>query len=452
MVASPVVDALLTLALAQGTTAVEAVSPADRALFEPELRILHEFVGEAAGDQFGWLGRNVGDCDRDGVNDVGISAPTKAIGGPAAGRLYVYSGKSGKVLFTHDGQPGDQLGNGIEGAGDVNADGFPDVVAGAPGAAGGRGQVVVLSGKDGSLLRTLTGEKPGQGFGKRACSVGDANGDGCADLLVSADLCDEFGAGLGRALVYSGKDGSLLLSLDGEQPGDKFGLSLCGETIGGSTWLVIGAADAGERKGGRVYAFEWKSGHEAELAWTLEADETGAELAAMFLSFVGDLDGDGFPDVYASDWQNRVNGSAGRVYLCSGRSGKTLYTLSGTHPGEGLGIGTADIGDVDGDGRADLLIGAWQNAEGAKSGGKCTLFSGAEGRELASWVCTRANETFGFDTTGMGDVDGDGATDYLITNAWSGIAGNQSGRAFLVAGPRFSPPAENHGTSAGGGR
>ena len=57
-----------------------------RPLFEPALRVVHEFVGESAGDQFGWIGRNAGDCDGDGVNDVLLSAPTKAIGGPAAGR------------------------------------------------------------------------------------------------------------------------------------------------------------------------------------------------------------------------------------------------------------------------------------------------------------------------------------------------------------------------------
>src|SRR5262245_8848966 len=94
------------------------LASAPRSLFEPELRVLHEFVGEAAGDQFGWIGRNAGDCDGDRVNDVLLSAPTKVIGGPGAGRVYVYSGKTAKLLFTHDGQVGDLLGWGIESAGD----------------------------------------------------------------------------------------------------------------------------------------------------------------------------------------------------------------------------------------------------------------------------------------------------------------------------------------------
>ncbi len=407
-----------------------------RALFEPELRVLHEFVGEAAGDQFGWIGRNAGDCDGDRVNDVLLSAPTHGQGGSAAGRIYVYSGKSGALLFTRDGARGDQLGLGIERAGDVDRDGFADVIAGAPGAKGGRGEALVLSGKDGALLLTLSGEAPGDNFGRKVGAAGDADGDGHQDLLVGADLSDSFGLDAGRAYLFSGKDGSLLLALDGEREGDKFGVSLCGVTVGGSTWLVIGAADAGERHGGRAYVFEWRDG-QAELAYTIEADESGVGLARMFVSFVGDVDADGFPDVYASDWDNAAKGpSTGRVYVHSGRSGKRLHAWTGEHAGDGFGIGTADVGDVDGDGHADLLIGAWQNAEGASGGGKCYLYSGKDGALRASWVCTVANETFGFDTTGVGDVDGDRGSDFLITNAWSGVAGRQSGRAFVVAGPR----------------
>lgn len=170
--------------------------------------------------------------------------------------------------------------------------------------------------------------------------------------------------------------------------------------------------------------------------YTIEPEPTSVGLGRMFLSFVGDVDADGTPDLYASDWEDSDQGK-GRIYVHSGKDGARLLDLHGGQPGEGFGIGTADVGDVDGDGHADLLIGAWQNAEGARSGGKCTLHSGKDGAVLAAWVCTVANETFGFDTTGLGDVDGDGAIDFLITNAWSAVAGTQSGRAFVVAGPRL---------------
>lgn len=431
---------LVCFASPQGPSTAAAESAKPRPLFEPELRVLHEFVGEAAGDQFGWIGRNAGDCDGDGVNDVLLSAPSKAIGGAAAGRVYLYSGKSGKLLFTRDGRPGDQLGLGIETAGDVDGDGRADVIAGAPGAASARGEALVFSGKDGALLRKLEGEAAGDNFGRRVADPGDVDGDGHADLLVGADLCDSLGADAGRAYLYSGKDGSLIVSLDGEEAGDKFGVALCGATLGSGaereTLLAFGAKDAGARQGGRVYVFRWKQG-EVEPVFTIEADETGVQLAEMFLSFVGDVDGDGTPDVYASDWPNSAKGpSTGRCYVHSGRTGERLLVLTGERAGDGFGIGTADVGDMDGDGRADLLIGAWQNTDGAPSGGKCYLYSGKSGAELDAWACTVANETFGFDTTGLGDVDGDGVADYLITNAWSGIRGARSGRAFVLAGSK----------------
>jgi hypothetical protein len=122
--------------------------------FVERVRIVREWDGEGAGDQFGWIARNIGDVDGDHIPDVVTSAPTKNVGGAKAGRVYVYSTRSGKLLWTADGAPGDQLGTGVEGAGDTNHDGIPDVVAGAPFG----GKAFVYSGKDGHLLLTLTAE------------------------------------------------------------------------------------------------------------------------------------------------------------------------------------------------------------------------------------------------------------------------------------------------------
>ena len=78
------------------------------------VKVIREWDGEAANDQFGWIARNIGDVDGDGVPDIVTSAPTKNIGGAAAGRVYVYSTKSGTLLWSVDGHPGDQLGTGVE--------------------------------------------------------------------------------------------------------------------------------------------------------------------------------------------------------------------------------------------------------------------------------------------------------------------------------------------------
>jgi len=81
--------------------------------FVEDVHVIREWDGEAAGDQFGWIARVIGDVDGDGFNDFVTSAPTKNIGGPGgdnAGRVYVYSGRSGALLWSADGAPGDQLG------------------------------------------------------------------------------------------------------------------------------------------------------------------------------------------------------------------------------------------------------------------------------------------------------------------------------------------------------
>ncbi len=87
------------------------------------------------------------------------------------------------------------------------------------------------------------------------------------------------------------------------------------------------------------------------------------------------------PDIYASDFTNTAKGPAtGRVYVHSGADGRRLLTLTGEGAGEGFGIGPAAAGDVDGDGFDDLIVGAWQYAGAAVSGGRAYLYSGKDGR------------------------------------------------------------------------
>src|SRR5207342_1324858 len=118
------------------------------------VRLLREWDGEGQGDQYGWIARSLGDVDGDGVADFVTSAPGWAGTGKDAGRVYAYSTKTGKLLWKVDGAPADDLGTGVELAGDANKDGVPDVVASAPGG----GKAYIYSGKDGQVLQTLTAE------------------------------------------------------------------------------------------------------------------------------------------------------------------------------------------------------------------------------------------------------------------------------------------------------
>lgn len=407
--------------------------------FVEPVQVLHQWRGEAKGDQFGWIARGIGDADGDRVSDVATSAPTwGARGGPAGpGKVYLYSGRTGKLLWARAGRGREGLGTGLEGAGDVDGDGAGDVIAGAPGG----DRAYVLSGADGRLLLTLAPDSAGEGFGQAAAEAGDWNGDGVPDLVVGAPGANGTGPGAGRAYVFSGRDGSRLALLEGERAGDGLGSIVAGARNGRATPILVGAPRAGPSRRGRVYVYPAGGGPKL----VIEADSTGAALGGMFTSLVGDVDGDHVPDVYASDFSNSARGpSTGRVYVHSGATGRLLHTFTGEGPGDGFGIGSADVGDANRDGFDDLLIGAWQFSGAAPSGGRVYLYSGKDGALLRTITGRIPGETLGFDATGIGDVNGDGRIDFLVTSAWSNVNGFRSGRIYVISGrrPGFSGPVK----------
>ena len=396
--------------------------------FVEAVKIIREWRGEAPDDQFGWIARKIGDVDGDGVTDIVTSAPTHGTNGSNAGRIYVYSVGTGNLLWTADGQPGDQLGSGVEGVGDTNGDGIPDVAASGP---EGPGVAYVYSGRDGRVLQAFRPSGHDEMFGNHISGAGDLNGDGFADVIVGAPGKPHAAANPGHAYVYSGKDGSLLLTLSGERPGDSFGSTVAGYSGQGHRFLVVGAPAAGNTRHGRVYVYRDGA---MKPAFTIDADSSGSALGAMFVSVIGDVDGDGVADIYASDWANEAKGPAtGRIYIYSGRTGERLRVLTGESSGDGFGTSASAAGDVDGDGHADLIVGAWQYGKAAVSGGRAYLYSGNDGRLIRTFTCRTPGDTFGFDAVGLGDVAHDGLDDLLITSGWSAVNGHHSGRVFVIS-------------------
>ena len=403
--------------------------PADFAKpFVEPATIVREWAGEGPGDGFGWIARSIGDVDADRAQDFVTSSPTFGTGGANRGRIYVYSSKRGELLWTADGEAGDRLGVGLEAAGDVNRDGAGDVVASAPGGSYAR----VYDGKTGAVLLTLKAGGPAERFGGHASGLGDVNGDSYPDLIVGAAGGPSAPADFaGNAYIFSGQDGSLLLTLKGERGGDGFGSAVSGATVAGKTTIVVGAGTGGPDRTGRAYVYTSLAG---TPAFVIDGDDTNRALAAMFVGVPGDLDGDGIQDVYVSDWSHAAKGpSTGRVYLHSGKTGRLLYALTGETAGEGFGTTQATAGDVDGDGTPDLIIGAWQYAAAAVGGGRAYLYSGRTGRLLKTFTDRIPGDTFGFDAVGIGDVDGDGTVDLLITGGASAINGFRSGRVFIIS-------------------
>ena len=388
--------------------------------FDPMMTI----TGESAGDQFGWLIEGLGDIDGDGVDDFTVSAPTSSAGGGASGRVYVYSGASGDELHRFTGDAGERLGDALDLAGDVDDDGTPDIVAGAP--SGGAGAAYVYSGATGATIHTLSGESAGDQFGDGVGRLGDVDGDGADDFLVAATNVDGAASGGGRVYVFSGGTGAVLYSVDGDRANGQFGSAVGGVgdlTGDGRPDFAVGAPGGG----GRVYAFSGSDG--AEL-WTFDADATGSVLGQFWINSPGDLDGDGVPEVYVSDIQNSGAAAfAGRAYALSGADGSIVHTFDGSETGEGFGIGRG-IPDVTGDGVGDLFLAAWLADEGGQDAGKAYLFSGADGSLVRTFTSTTAGENMGFDAVAIGDLDGDGARDFMI----SAIAPNSPGSVYVVGG------------------
>ncbi|MGX2042098.1 VCBS repeat-containing protein [Methylocaldum sp. MU1018] len=275
----------------------------------------------------------LGDVNGDGIPDLLKSAYLQDVGGsPHQGQAFVFSGADGSLLYTLDDpvpQAGAGFGVTVAGPGDVDGDGRPDILVGAPNQDSNgntlQGQVFVFSGADGNLLHILNAPTPQANalFGESVAGAGDVDGDGRPDILVGAPGQDVDHIYQGRAFVFSGADGSLLLTLDDPTP----------QRSADFGWAVAGA---------------------------------------------GDVDGDGRPDILvgAADQTVGGNDSQGQAFVFSGADGSLLYTLDDPVPqaGAGFGVTVAGPGDVDGDGRPDTLVGAPRQTVDGMMTGQTVLF------------------------------------------------------------------------------
>jgi len=237
-------------------------------------------------------------------------------------------------------------------------------------------------------------------FGRSVSGVGDVNGDGRGDVVVGAYLEDPGASpsNAGRAYIFSGSDGSLL-------------------------WTLVSPNEQREGHFGRS------------------------------VSGIPDVNGDGRGDVVvgASSEHPALSrsspGNAGRAYIFSGSDGSLLWTL--VSPNEQFsgffGRSVSGIQDVNGDGRGDVVVGAFREAPGASptSAGRAYVFSGLDGSLL--WTLVSANEQaggiFGHSVSGIPDVNGDDRGDVVVGAFLEdpGAGPDNAGRAYIFPAPFLVP-------------
>ena len=413
--------------------------------------------GADAGDQSGWSVSTAGDFNNDGFEDVIVSAlfGRGLADKTGAGESYVVFGDGSNPtdidlnnLTSADGfiiggaSAFDGSGNAVAAAGDVNGDGYGDIIIGASNAAGvddlegGAGDSYVIFGKAAGFtnidLGTLSasdgfaiyGADGGDESGFSVASAGDINGDGLSDLVIGAHLADGAGTeedNFGEAYVIFGKTGSF-------------------------TDIDLGALSASD-------------------GFTITGEGFGDELGGSVAS-AGDINGDGFDDVIvAAKWADgNLSFSDGKSYVLFGKAGGfsdidvsslTLndgFAIVGAESNDRSGSSVSTAGDVNGDGYDDIIIGA-NGADGlgnANNGsgeayvvfGKSTGFTDVDLGALtgANGFAIRGGDSFddlGLSVSTAGDFNGDGFDDVIVGAELADAAGNaklSAGDSYLIFG------------------
>lgn len=461
-------------------------------------------------DEAGISVAGAGDLDGDGRGDVLIGVKYDGSAGFEAGAAYLVFGKAdgtstdlarietGAGGFKLTGEAaGDHTGYAVAGVGDANGDTRPDVLIGARyNDAGGNnaGAAYLVHGKADGTGIALSAVAGGTGgfkilgqtakdfAGFSVAPAGDMNGDGLTDLVVGAHYNDAGGTTAGAAYVVFGRAGGDVVDLDmvargvggfrivGQAAGDQAGWAVAalGDMNGdGRGELLIGAPtnNAGGKKAGAAYVvFGKASGTDVRLAALGTGGfriigERGADNAGWSVAGAGDMNGDGRGDLVIGARANDANGpDSGAAYVVWGKAGATGVNLDNVALGKGgfkilgqaagdyAGWSVAGIGDVNGNGAPDLLIGAVRHdtpgadagaayvVYGKKGGAAVRLADVAAGAGGFRIVGENAGDWAGTSVAPAGDVNGDGRPDLLIGCRFNDEGGLDAGAAYVVFG------------------
>jgi hypothetical protein len=326
----------------------------------------------------------------------------------------VFSGASGELLFRfRTGESDDGFGYSVAGAGDVDGDGQADLLVGAPFARRGElrnaGAALVHAGSGGAVLHTVRGEAEGDSLGWSVTGTGDLDGDGRADFAVGVPYRRHRRlADCGAVLVVSGKTGKTLRELRGERACERFGWSLADVLdVNGDRAhdLLVGAEGdmRAQRVSGCARAFSGRSGVRiVELRGNARDGTVADEYQGTAVAAGGDFDGDGRRDLLVGAFRGRNDDGArsGCLFGFGAIDGRTLLVAGGRGEHDRFGHALAVVGDLDGDGADDVAAGAPQQL-GAR--GYVRVVSGRTGEVLHELAGEVENGSFGASLAWLGD-------------------------------------------------
>jgi hypothetical protein len=442
--------------------------------------------GNQAGDYFGTSVSTAGDVNGDGYDDVIVATPYYDNGEDNEGAAFIYYGSATGLPagpdWTAEGDQADAYFGIASTAGDINGDGYADVIIGAYKYDNGQtneGAVFVYHGSASGLGPngtpanadwTAESNQDNAYFGASVSTAGDVNGDGYDDIIVGAYAYDNGQASEGAAFVWHGSASGLGASGtpanadwtdEGDQAGAYFGYSVstAGDVNGdGYADIIVGGHtyDNGQAEEGRVWVYHGSAtGLPAGPNWTGESNQAGASLGVS-VSTAGDVNGDGYDDIIvaASNYDNgEPNEGAAFVWHgsatglgASGTPANADWTGEGNQAEAFFGRSVSTAGDINGDGCADVIVGAYGYDNGQTDEGAVFVYYGSRTTGLSDspdWTAESNQESswFGRCVSAAGDVNGDGYADVIVGAAYYDNSETNEGAAFVYYGSAAGPSA-----------